>query len=95
MEKNTKNPPIVSNSRLTLENQKKITLSGVMEVVSSNESSIVAKLNKSNVYITGSNIHITKLDVEQGVLEADGLFNQIKYNQKPENLIKRIFKWFF
>lgn len=82
-----------STSRLVLENQKKIMVTGVAEILSSNESSLFAKLNKGNIYIYGSGIHITKLDVEQGLLEAEGNFNQIKYNDKSDNIFKRIFRW--
>ena len=89
MEKTQKN---TANNRLVLENQKKITLTGVTEVISSNENSLVAKLNNGNIYINGHNIHITKLDVEHGLLEADGAFYQIKYNTKSDNIFKRIFR---
>lgn len=81
-----------SISRLSLENQKKITVTGVVEIISSNDNSILLKLNKSNLLLSGSNIHITKLDVQQGILEADGIFSQIRYNHQNTNLFKRIFK---
>lgn len=82
----------MSASRLVLENQKKITVTGIVEVTSSNDSTLTAKLNKGNIFILGANIHITKLDVEQGLLEAEGNFNQIKYNNKNDNIFKRIFR---
>lgn len=82
----------MSTSRLVLENQKKITVTGIVEVTSSNDSTLTAKLNKGNIFILGANIHITKLDVEQGLLEAEGNFNQIKYNNKNDNIFKRIFR---
>ena len=47
--------------------------------------------NNEKITILGNNINITKLDVESGVIEANGLFNSIQYNSKP-NLFKRIFK---
>ncbi len=90
MEKTQKNN--ISTSKLILENQNKITVTGIIEILSSNDNTLFAKLNKGNIYIYGNGIHITKLDIEQGLLEAEGNFNQIKYNNKSDNIFKRIFR---
>lgn len=96
MEKNLiHNEVTLNNSILTLTNRKKLTLTNVSEIISSNETTIILKVSQNKTLITGKNINITKLDVDSGLLEAEGLFNSIKYDNKSnESIIKRLFKWF-
>lgn len=79
---------------LSLINRKTLKLDGIVEINSSSESQMSIKLKDTTLTILGSNMHITRLDVETGILEVDGLINLIKYG-KNENLFKRIFKWRF
>lgn len=76
---------------LSLINRKTLKLDGIVEINSSSESQMSIKLKDTTLTILGSNMHITRLDVETGILEVDGLINLIKYG-KNENLFKRIFK---
>jgi len=80
-----------TNNNLILKNRKYITLDGINQIISSNENNIFAKLKDTSIYITGNQIHITRLDIEQGILEAEGIFDSIKYG-KSTNIFKRIFK---
>ena len=81
------------NSILTLTNRKKLSLTNVGEIISSNENSILLKISQNKACITGKNINITKLDVASGLLEAEGIFDSIKYDKSSnENFFKRIFK---
>ncbi len=78
---------------LNLNNQTKLVLTGVDEIISTNEHEIVAKSGGKRLLITGSNINITKLVVETGDLEATGIFDSMKYSGgKNVGLLKRIFK---
>lgn len=82
-----------TNSILTLTNRKKLSLTNVSEIISSNENNITLKIAQNKAFITGKNINITKLDVGAGLLEAEGVFNSIKYDSSTnEGLFKRIFK---
>lgn len=95
-QENLKNNEFISktnNSRLNLENRKALSLHGVEDVFSSNENSLILKVSGSKVYITGTNISISKLDIENKILEATGLFNSIKFIEKQDGFFKRIFKW--
>ena len=80
------------NENLTLENRKTLKVAGIQEVCNSSENNICIKLKDTTLTILGTNIHITKLDVNSGILEADGEFNSIKYG-KPANIFRKIFKW--
>ena len=76
---------------LQLKDRKILIFDGIVEIISTNETSILAKLKDTNITISGTGIHITKLDIEKGILEAEGLFESIKYG-KNANIFKRFFK---
>ena len=94
MEKVTINQSENANSILTLTNRKKITLTNVNEIISSNETNIFLKVAQAKAQISGNSINITKLDIASGLLEAEGNFNCIKYDNKlgSRNIFKRLFK---
>lgn len=81
------------NSTLTLTNRKNLSLTGVSEIISSNDQNILLKIGTTKMIITGKDINITKLDVTNGLLEAEGIFDCMKYDKSGStSLFKRIFK---
>jgi len=92
MEKN--NTTIEKNKlfeTLNLTNRQTLSLEGIVEILSSSETQLNIKLKDTSLAITGQNMHITKLDVNTGILEVNGLIDSIKYG-KSGNIFKRIFK---
>lgn len=85
------NKDIISNESLILNNRKQLHIDGIIEIISTSENSLCMKLKNTILNINGENIHITKLDITTGILEADGNFTNIKYGN-PSNIFKRIFK---
>ncbi len=82
-----------TNHILTLTNRNNLTLTGVEKVISIKPDMVQLNSNNGNVVITGQNIEVTKLDLEQKNLELAGKFDSIKYldnNKTP--FIKKIFK---
>lgn len=79
------------NENLTLENRKKLSLTGISEVISSSEKELMVKLGDTKLSIAGENISIIRLNIESGELEATGEFNEFSYGKKG-NFLKRIFK---
>lgn len=79
---------------ICIEERKKISLIGATRVVSSTNTQAVVEVGDSNVVITGTNIEVTKLDLENKTVNFTGSISSIKYAHKTEktNLIKRIFK---
>ena len=77
---------------LNLEEQKKLTLTGILNVESFNEKEICLKLSNNMLTILGSNLNVEKLNVEDGLLTVIGEINTIKYSGAKQNIIKRIFK---
>lgn len=77
---------------LTLENRKKLSLTGINEVISSSDKELIVKLGDTKLSISGDNISIIKLNAESGELEASGEFAEFNYGKKI-GFLKRIFKW--
>lgn len=92
MEKTISNEKNIDNELVILTNRKNIKLEGIVEIISTSETSIILKLKDTTLAILGENINISKLDISTGTLEANGKFNDIKYGIKSGNFFKRLFK---
>lgn len=97
MEKKTDNRIDDSKSNLVLENRKKLTLSGVVEVISFDEQKIDLTTNLGNLTIKGEELKMNKLDVQNGDVIIAGIIVSVVYNGKTtkksnESIIKRLFK---
>ena len=91
MEKNATIEKNKNNESLTINNRKTLKLEGIIEINSSSETLISVKLKDTSLTITGQKLHITRLDITLGILEADGIVDSIKYG-KQANIFKRFFK---
>lgn len=80
------------NSRLELEDRKRLSLTGVQSVDGFSEEVINLTVANSKMKVVGEKIKITSYSKNTGVLSADGVFSEIKYNYKKESLLKKIFK---
>lgn len=96
---NTENPPTkqeksFSESQLTLVNRSNLTLTGVEKVFETNENKVQVRVSGSNLLINGEGLNIARLDVETGVIQINGLVNELKYTtgETKTNLFKKIFK---
>lgn len=91
--KSKQNDKIMQAHQILLQNKKSLTMTGVTRVDSTNETGVSVMIGDTPLDIVGTDIHISKLDVEKGVIELDGDINTIKYNQKSKgNFVKRLFK---
>ncbi|MGI5841996.1 MAG: YabP/YqfC family sporulation protein [Christensenellales bacterium] len=81
-----------TESILNLTNRQKLSLSGVEKVVVVSNFKIELIASGSNLKITGENLEVEKLDIENGVLRVNGIVNEIKYNETKTPLLKRLFK---
>ena len=69
--------------RLTLDGRRRLTVSGVDEVASFDESSIRMTTRAGDLLIRGSSLHIEKLSLDGGDLLVDGTVDALIY-QEPE-----------
>lgn len=97
MEKRVENKVEENKSNLLLENRKKLTLSGVVEVISFDEQKIDLTTNLGNLTIKGEELKMNKLDVQNGDVIIAGIIASIVYNGKVlkksnESIISKLFR---
>ena len=91
--KKTDNENLNKSSKIVITNQNSILITGISKIITSTESELSAMLNGQTLSITGIKLSVSKLDVESGVLEAEGEVHQLKFSGKKqkENFFKRVF----
>ena len=70
---------------LILENRKSLTVTGVSDVDSFDEQSVVAYTDLGELTIRGRNLHINKLSLEVGELTLDGEVSSMTYTDNQSN----------
>ena len=80
------------NHVVTLDNRKKLMVTGIIEVVSSTDKTVIAKTQTHVININGETLRIEKLNLEESVLVVEGTINEFKYivKNKSKNLFKRM-----
>lgn len=82
------------NHNIIVENGTKMTLTGVNDVLSFDDETIILDTALGRLTIKGENLHITNFDTNSGDLSADGKFYAFVYTvaEKGGGLFSRIFK---
>ena len=90
MEQNAVRSPNV----VTLQNRSELSVTGVNDVDSFDESSVVAYTDYGQLTIRGERLNIKRLSVETGDLTVEGSFSALVYtdNLPRENVFKRLFR---
>jgi sporulation protein YabP len=84
-------------SNLSLENRKKLALTGVIEVISFNETVIMLNTSLGSMTIKGEGLRMNKLDVQNGEVMIVGTINSCIYSgaeikKDNESILKKLFK---
>lgn len=84
------------NQTLFLDNREKLTVSGVVDVESFNEQSIVAVTDLGILIIHGAGLHINKLNLDSNELIVEGDIYSLEYsdgeNTKSRSFFGKMFK---
>lgn len=83
--------------KVILEDREKLSISGVMEVISFDEESVSADTDMGIILIKGEGLHISKLNLDEGILQVEGSVDLIEYgdgesSSKGGFLFGKIFK---
>ncbi len=97
MEKKSENRLEEPRSNIILENRKKLTLTGVEEVISFDDEKILLNTKLGFLTIKGSELKMNKLDVQNGDVIIVGNVASIVYSSKEikkekESIISKLFK---
>jgi sporulation protein YabP len=84
-------------SNLILENRKKLSLTGVLEVISFNEAVIMLNTSLGSMTIKGEGLRMNKLDVQNGEVIIIGTVNSCVYSsaeakKDSESIFAKLFK---
>lgn len=96
LQNSTKNEQekVFENSELKLVNRQNLNLTGVEKVYETNTNKLQVRIAGTNLLVNGENLSVTRLDVSSGIVEVQGLINEMKFfsNTNKGNFLKRIFK---
>jgi len=76
--------------KLTLINRQKLSIDGVRLVDRFDEEEILLETKMGPLFLKGSNLHITGLDLERGGLTAEGLFTGLQFREEGSGQKMRV-----
>ena len=79
---------------VALEDRRRLTVSGVLEVESFDENTIVMDTNQGTLVVRGEDLHIETLSLDGGELHVDGRIDSLLYEDadRPSGgLLSRLF----
>lgn len=72
--------PGAKKHTLTLDNRRRLILTGAEDVSAFNEEAIQVKTTAGALLIKGSGLHIDRLDLETGDVTVEGTVNALQYS---------------
>ncbi len=79
-----------------LENRKKLTLTGIKDVLSFDDEIVIVESELGLLNIKGADLKVNKISVESGDVVIDGTVKAIEYSDKntssKQGLMSKIFK---
>lgn len=85
-----------NKSTLTLINRRKLSMSGILEVVSFKDIEIILKTSLGEMIIKGEDLKMNKLDVQNGDIVIIGEINSLLYTGRDssdkESILRKLFK---
>ncbi len=65
-----------------IESREKLNITGVLEVISFDENTIALNTELGGLILKGTNLHINKLNVDEGSLNIEGYIQTCNYTDK-------------
>lgn len=81
----------IAKQKIWLEDRKKLVMTGVSDVVSFDDLSVVLDTLVGRLIINGEELHIQKLCLENGEVEVEGKVDEILYEDEKQNSKKSFF----
>ena len=70
---------ILSKHMIIMENRSSVKMTGVLDVVSFDMETIVAETEMGIIILKGNNLHVTRLNLQNGELDIDGEISSLIY----------------
>lgn len=87
-----------TNHSIKMDNRENIFVTGVNDVISFDEETVIADTKMDILIIHGRNLHVNKLNLEEGELAIDGEIDGLRYEQQGSigknktSFLSKIFK---
>ena len=72
---------------IMMENRKRLTVSGVLDVPKFTENMVLLKTELGKLLVKGSNFRVTKLDMENNLADIEGNINSMEYAGKAQRKV--------
>lgn len=80
-----KSKALPKNHALSLDNRGKLSVTGVEDVESFDETEVVMQTTQGNLTVRGSGLHIGKISLDVGELSVEGLISELVYEETPSS----------
>ena len=81
---------------IIIESRKNVTVTGVMDIDSFDEESVILFTELGELSIRGANLHINKIDINSGDLTMEGEIESLSYSeaqpQKGTGFFSKLFR---
>ena len=80
---------------VALEDRRRLTVSGVLEVESFDENTIVMDTNQGTLVVRGEDLHIETLSLDGGEMRVEGSIDSLTYESdggERGGLLRRLFR---
>ena len=78
---------------IIMEDRKSLSVTGALDVAGFNEEVINIITSQGDMIVTGSKLNISKLSLESGEVEIDGVIDSLRYTavKRNKSFMQRIF----
>lgn len=66
-----------------IENRERVSITGVQDVESFNDEEVVLQTEQGMLRVLGTNMHIVRLNLEEGQLIVNGFVSLVEYEDQP------------
>ena len=86
-----------SRHSLQIDRREKVNVSGMIDVISFDEESVIGETEMGIIIIRGANLHVNKISLDSGELAVSGEIDAITYENpggpaKAKSLLGKLFK---
>jgi len=83
---------------ISIDRRERVVITGVVEVISFDDETIVCETEMGALVLRGHNLHVNRLNLDEGELEVDGAIENLSYEddmalgRSKNSLLSRIFR---
>lgn len=98
MEENLKQQRTNKKHNVTINNREEIKMNGILDVLSFDEELVICQSDNGVLILKGMNLHVNKLDLDNGILELTGFLIGLQYEEdhmlskNKKSVFSKIFK---